>query len=318
MLVPIVSVFRHWDHHWYMWLPGDPVYEAVEVMSRERGENTPPLVWVFFTERDAPKRQTHYFNDARVAAAVGGHFRNIVFAMTGTHGRPRGVSVALTDLSGRAVVIDAQCSPHAQLVTMGAGLTDQIGHSGDRLLLVFFREKNAYAENWRVMLDGIDVSKTQPGQNHAAPRPASYSNNIFVGGFPFIDRRVVFNASDARNRVFETKLPDGSQLELDDAGDGRLQLYRHRDGIHSFEISFDPPLPSSNQVEAEMASAYRIHLDTFQDLIAGTVHIARRDHAVVLNWVFERPDWAAARRLQTVVRYEPDSVRISLRPAPGG
>ena len=27
-LVPIVTFLSHWDHHWYIWLPGDPVYEA--------------------------------------------------------------------------------------------------------------------------------------------------------------------------------------------------------------------------------------------------------------------------------------------------
>ncbi len=43
-LVPIVSGFQHWDHHWYLWLPGDPVYEAVEVMAAERGPNAIPLV----------------------------------------------------------------------------------------------------------------------------------------------------------------------------------------------------------------------------------------------------------------------------------
>jgi len=330
MLVPIVSVFRHWDHHWYIWLPGDPVHEAVEVMSRERGDSMPSLVWVFFTEREVPKRQTHYFNDAEVAAAVGGHFRNIRFHMTGTHGQPRGVGVALTDLSGRAVAIDAYCASEAQLVTTGAGLTNQIGHSGDRILLVFFREKNAFAENWSVMLDGVDISKPQPGQSHAAPRPASYSNNIFVGGFPFIDRRVVFDAGDtarqnvtrfsyaASRGVLAARLADGTQLELQGAGDARLQLYRHRDAVHSLEISFDPPLPSPDNLQSEMASAYRIHLDTFRDLIAGTVRLRRHDNAVVLDWVFERPQWTTTRQLETVVRHDGDGAeRISLRPAPG-
>jgi len=44
---------------------GDPIYEAVEVMSNERGADAPPLVVVFFTERAVPKRQVHYFNDTR-------------------------------------------------------------------------------------------------------------------------------------------------------------------------------------------------------------------------------------------------------------
>src|SRR3979409_310157 len=36
-MVPSISTFRHWDHQWYIWLPGDPTYEAVEVMSADRG-----------------------------------------------------------------------------------------------------------------------------------------------------------------------------------------------------------------------------------------------------------------------------------------
>src|SRR5262249_53208606 len=51
-VVPLLSFFAHWDHHWYVWLKGDPTYEAVEVMSRQRGTEA-PQVWVFFTERAA-------------------------------------------------------------------------------------------------------------------------------------------------------------------------------------------------------------------------------------------------------------------------
>jgi hypothetical protein len=41
--VPIASFLHHWDHHWYIWLPGDPLYEAVEVVAAERGPNSAPL-----------------------------------------------------------------------------------------------------------------------------------------------------------------------------------------------------------------------------------------------------------------------------------
>ena len=40
-LVPLLSFLQHWDHHWYAWLPGDPVYEAVEVMATERSGQEP-------------------------------------------------------------------------------------------------------------------------------------------------------------------------------------------------------------------------------------------------------------------------------------
>src|SRR6516162_3346133 len=67
-LVPLLSFLQHGDHHWYAWLPGDGVYEAVEVMATERGGQE-PLVWVFFTERAPPKNQVNYYNDAAAVAA---------------------------------------------------------------------------------------------------------------------------------------------------------------------------------------------------------------------------------------------------------
>ena len=90
-LVPLLSFLQHWDHHWYAWLPGDPVYEAVEVMSTERSGRE-PLVWVFFTERAPPKNQANYYNDATAVAASKArgrlaHFVPLSFAMTGNEGR---------------------------------------------------------------------------------------------------------------------------------------------------------------------------------------------------------------------------------------
>ena len=122
-LVPLVSELYHWDHHWYLWLPGDPVYEAVEVMAAERGPNAVPLVWVFFTERDGSKRQIHYYNDPRVAAATGAQSRDIAFTMTGSEGGPRGVSVNLVDQTARPIEIGVSFSPDARLITAGANKT---------------------------------------------------------------------------------------------------------------------------------------------------------------------------------------------------
>ena len=45
-LIPLLSFLQHWDHHWYAWLPGDPIYEAVEVMATERSGQE-PLVGVY-------------------------------------------------------------------------------------------------------------------------------------------------------------------------------------------------------------------------------------------------------------------------------
>ena len=259
-MAPIISTFGHWDHHWYIWLPGDPTYEAVEVMSNDRAAPMPPLVWVFFTERAAPKRQVHYFNDAQLAAARGGRFSEIAFATAGAKGRPQGIKVSLADTVGRPVAIEVQFAPEAQLTTRGAGLTNQSGHSADRHLLLFFREKNVFAQLRHVTIAGVDVAYPQPGENHPIPWPATYSSNIYVAVFPFEERHAAFGAGgsvEADVVRFSAADPDGvavadlvdhTKLELVATPDGRLQSYRHRSGSHVLVIDFEPPLLAPDRV----------------------------------------------------------------------
>jgi hypothetical protein len=329
-MVPIVSTFRHWDHHWYIWLPGDPTYEAVEVMSADRGAASAPLVWVFFTERAAPKRQVHYFNDARVAAARGGHFREITFATAGARDLPQSITASLTDVDGRPIVIKVQFDPEVKLNVRGAGLTDQSGHSADRHLLLFFREKNAISSNRTVTRKGIDVAHPQTSENHPIPWPAGYSSNIFVATFPFEERRVAFGevelgvpgvmrfAPADANGVAVSDLIDRTKLELVTTPGGQLQRYRHRDGSHVLEIDFEPPLQTTGQRIEASASVFRISIDGFRDLATGSVKVTQGAKSADVNWRFESPEWARPTPLQTSVSYEADSrARIALRRAPG-
>ncbi len=327
-LVPIISLLSHWDHHWYIWLPGDPRYEAVEVMAAERGADVPPLVWVFFTERDEPKRQTHYFNDARVAAARGANFSDIAFTMTGAGERPQDLVVSFVDAGGRSIAIEVRFNPGTQLVTQGAGLTNQIGHSGDRLLLVFFRERNAFAQMSQVTIAGLDVAIPQPGQNHPVPFSAAYSKNIFVSGFAFGERRVDFAddsagaetdalrfAPSAQRGVYVAARPDNSRVELVTAMDDALAYYRHRSGNHGLEIEFIPPLPPTNARNADFDSTYRMSLDGFRDLLVGTVHVSKQSDKFTLDWHFQEPVWTRAHPLRTTLFAKDHAVaRIELRP----
>jgi hypothetical protein len=325
-LVPIISFLRHWDHHWYVWLRGDPVYEAVEVMAAERGRDAGPLVWVFFTERDGPKHQVHYYNDARVAAALGANFRDIAFTMGGAVGAPRDIDVRFTDGGGRPVALEIRSGPNTQLVTQGAGLTNQMGHSGDRMLLVFFREKNAFAQAAHVTIAGVDVATPQPGQNHPAPFSAAYSANIFASGFPFRDQRVNFTndggdadairfAPSSRPGQYFAVLPDTSQIELA-ASDGDLEYYRHRNGEHLLEIRFRPPLPRTDRRDIiDVDSAFRISLDGFHDLLTGSVHVSRQSDRITLDWRYEVPVWAQAKPLRSTVYISDGAMtRLELRP----
>jgi hypothetical protein len=309
-------------------LPGDPVYEAVEVMAAERGPDTAPLVWVFFTERDGAKRQIHYYNDPRLAAAMGAQSRDIAFTMAGPDGGPRGVSVSLVDMTGRPIEIGASFSPDARLITAGAGLTNQIGHSGDRMLLMFFRERNVFAQSSHVMIAGIDASIPQAGRS--APFPAAYSSNILIGLFPFGERRTSFEAAGPDQEkgvmhftptgvagVYSATRPDRTSVELVSGPDAALQYFRHRSGPHVLEVSFVPPLPPPGGLTANTESTYHISLDGFHDLLTGIVHVSRDGDAILLNWDFSAPDWTKQHPLRTTAYLRDGSVtRVELRPNP--
>ena len=325
-LIPILSIFQHWDHHWFLWLPGDSVYEAVEVASRERGVDRAPLVWVFFTERLAPKRQVHYVNDPTIAAASGWHFRNITFGMTGPERGSRGVAVTLTDDQARPIAIDLECAPGQPLVARGAGLTNPIGHAHDRLFMVFFRARNALARDWRVAIAGVDVGRPQPPQSHGQPF-AGYSHDVFTGGFPFTDALVTFGASDDVDPSLVHFMPvdplgsfratrrDEAAIELSARADGSLEAYRHRHGAHVREIRFDPPLPPASRLAQPVSATYQIGIDEFRDLITGTVQLSKRGGSVVLEWRNDTPDWARDSRLRTTLVPQQGSVtRVELRP----
>ena len=324
-LVPIVTFLSHWDHHWYIWLPGDPVYEAVEVMASDRGAEQ-PLVWAFLTERAPPKHQVHYYNDPAVAAARGAFFAPIKFAMSGSDSAPRGVTVGFDDSKGRAVAIDVAMDANAELSTKGAGLTNQIGHSEERLLLLFFREQAASASSYGVTIEGVDVSKPQNGYNFAAPFPAAYSSNIYVGRLPFSALDVSFGGTDragpvanfkpaAEPGVFEA---NGGELRLVTASDGALLVYQQRDRTrnHVMEIKFDPPLPSAPQLASSGAiSNFRISLDRFEDLLVGDIHLRRDAGNVTLDWSFDQPAWAHARNLRTSAVLDGNAVgRLEVKP----
>jgi hypothetical protein len=308
-VVPLISFFNHWDHHWYVWLRGDPTYEAVEIMSRDRGAGVPPLVWVFFTERAPPKQQVNYINDQRTAAAFGWQFRDIAFSTSGPPGESQSLSVALANSQGQPVSIEVERDPDAALSRERGGLTNQIGHSGDRLILLFYREQGALSRAARVTVGGTEVSLPRPGVNFAAPFNVAYSRNILVGGFPFVDRRMTFDAASApppgvprfacSGGRCVAELPNRTAVELDVVGDGDLWAYRHRDGDHQLAVRFEPALPPAQRLAAGFKAKFVISIDGFGDLVSGDLASTSVPGGVALDWRFEAPDWLGERPMQT-------------------
>ena len=332
-LVPLLSFLQHWDHHWYAWLPGDPVYEAVEVMATERSGQE-PLVWVFFTDRAPPKNQINYYNDYNDVAASKArgrvsYFVPMRFAMTGNDGTPLGVSVAFDDAESRRVDIKIGVDDGSKLSTTGSGLTNQIGHSSAHTLLIFFRELGARTEQAQVKVAGVDMTKPQAGVERPIPFVAAYSRNIYSGGFPFYGAAVTFEETAARppgpaisfHPASGSSDYEGSHGQrLVTTGEGALQAYQQQDWsrAHRLDVRFEPPLPPVEHLAAgEVSSHFTVSLDGFANLISGEVIVHHDDNAATLDWRFDAPAWTRAWGLLTTATLDDDAVtHIELKPMP--
>ena len=331
-LVPLLSFLQHWDHHWYAWLPGDPVYEAVEVMATERSGQE-PLVWVFFTDRAPPKNQINYHNDTAVAAASRArgrlsYFVPMRFAMTGNDGAPLGVAVAFDDAESRRIGIEIGVDDGVKLSTTASGLTNQIGHSSAHMLLIFFREQGARTQQARVRVVGVDMTKPQAGVERPIPFVAAYSRNIYSGGFPFYGATVSFEeAAPPPGPVIRFHPASGSSdyegsdgQRLVTTGEGALQAYQQQDWsrAHRLDVRFEPPLPPVEHLAAgEVSSHFTVSLDGFANLISGEVIVHHEDNAATLDWRFDAPAWTRAWGLLTTTALGGDGVtHIELKPMP--
>lgn len=303
--VPFDTEFHYWNNHWYVWLPGHAVYEAVEVMSTAALETAKPLVWVFFTERALPKRQHHYVNNAAVAAATGWTYAAIDYATIGGAEGPLGLSVRFSEADGKAVVIAVDFASNMSLSS--AGLTDQMGHSADRHFLLFYRELTARTEQSHVTLDGIEVS--EPRGKEPVPFRAAYSRNVYVGTIRFATTRYAFAAAgcdldfrvqqsgDATHHRYVAARASGGRVELLTDANGQLERYFNRGGSHTLTVAFSPALGTSEE------STYGIGFDKFHDLVTGKVRVTHQDDGLVLDWRSQEPAWARAYPMRTQMQH---------------
>ena len=311
-VVPIISTMQHWDNHWYIWLPQDDVYEAVEVMSRAGGPGGEPLVWAFFTERAGGKRQIHYVNDPAYVSALsagrpGWHHAPIRYVATGRDGEPRGLDVRFDDREGRPVHISASVTGSGPL-TPGR-LTDQSGHSVESVMLMFYRGENSWLTDWAVTIGGQAVS--QRGSAYVAPFQPVYSRDISVALFPFGRRQASFSTSATPDTMHFARSEDGRRyvapssrgtirsLELDEAGN--LMGSADADGANALRVTFDRPLPSPCGQETAMESGFSISISGRERLLTGSVVSTPSRDGRVLDWRFDAPAWATSRHLRTAV-----------------
>ena len=326
--IPLISHHVHFDHQWYVWLPRHPTYEAVEVMSVDAPFNPYRLVWVIFTERDGEKRQHHFMDDRRIAE--GGedfHYREIDYRRAGGAGGGQSVYASFTDLDGARVEVEIDAEG-AALTQVGAGLTDQSGHSAGELVMLFHRERNALVERNSVTIDGQDFSFRKGDDPEGTHRfVAVYSAGIQIVVMPF--GQWTFSASEARlsddaaglsfdvearNEGFTlvADLPgyqNRTTIELD-AG-GALQRYRHDVGSHRMVISLNEALPLTG-IAPTSTSRFSILMDPEEPVASGRVVSEPTENGRRLSWTIDTPSWAAGYPFESLIEEQDGGMTLTI------
>lgn len=329
--IPLISEHHHFDHHWYVWLPRHPTYEAVEVMSIDTPSNPYRLVWVFFTEREGAKRQHHYISDRRIAEGVDDfHFREIDYGRSGESGEGQSMSVSFADLEGAIVKVEIDAED-VLLTKAGAGLTDQSGHSADLLVLLFHRERNATTERNRVVIGGQDFSFRAGDDPEGKHRfVAAYSAGIQIVVFPFDEWSFTVDeahlSDDAAGLSFDVKkrtegidlvavLPgyqNRAAVELN--SECALERYRHDVGSHRMLISLDEPLPLTGSAPGSV-SRFSVLLDPDEPVASGRVVSEPTESGRRLSWTIDTPSWAAGYPFDSLIEERDGGMALTIRSA---
>ena len=327
--IPLISNHVYFDHHWYVWLPRHPTFEAVEVMSIDSPFNPYRLVWVFFTEREGAKRQHHFMDDPLIAEGIEDfHYREIDYRRTGEAGEGQGVHVSLTGLDGVPVEVEIDAKG-ATLTKAGAGLTDQSGHSADLLVLLFHRERASATERNRVVIDGQDFSfRTGDDPSGKHRFVAAYSAGIQIVTFPFdrwsftVDEERLVD--DTAGLSFDVKQRAGgidlvaampgyqSRATVQLNSEGALERYRHDVGGHRLVISLDDAVPLTGSAP-HSTTRFSILLDPEKPVASGSVVSEHTESGRRLSWTIDTPPWAAGYPFESLIEEQDGAVTLSVR-----
>ena len=329
--IPLISYNHHFDHHWYVWLPRHPTYEAVEVMSIDAPFNPYRLVWVFFTERDGEKRQHHFMDDPLIAEGTDYfHYRKIDYRRIGEDGKGQGVHVSLTGLDGVPIEIEIDAEG-VLLGGVGAGLTNQSGHGADRVVMLFHRKRTARAERNRVVIDGQDFSFRAGDDPEGMHRfVAAYAAGIQLVVFPFGqwafkgDETRLGNEAAGFSFAVEAR-EDGVALVSDLLGygnrttveldaEGGLERYRHDVGGHRLVISLDEALPLTGPAPPS-ASRFSVLMDPDEAVASGHVVSEPTERGRRLSWTIDTPSWAAGYPFESLIEEGDGGMALTLRSA---
>ena len=328
--MPLVTAHHHWEHHWFVWLPRHPVYESVEVMSIDSAGDYFRAVWVFFTERHGAKRQVHFFDNRQIVERFpGSHYRQIEYERSGAPGRGQSVRVAFAGLDDVPIEIAIDLADRT-LTRIGAGLTDQSGHSAGTLFLLFHRDGTAPARTNEVRIGGGDYS-FRAGDDPAGKHRfmAAYSAGIQIAVVPFgqwsFSRQETRLNAIAADLSFAITEPDGgvrltapvpghhSRIAVDlDAG-GSLTGYRHDAATHRLALDFDAVLPLALDAP-RTAREFAIRMDPDEPVARGEVVSEPLEGARRLIWRLHSPPWTVGYPFESIIKPNGGGYALVIRP----
>lgn len=321
-LVPFQTNLSHSEHHWILWTPKHPVYEAIEVRSADNPESPDgKSIRVFFTERAGGKNQVYYFNEEAVAKRWRqlAYYRSIEYRTEGKPGKPLDLFVKFKDKDGQLVELTMQFAEGQELSQQHAGLTDQMGHGADWTFLIFFREKTASIAKNKLFIGGEDFSITpELARGTQLFMRSGYRFNIYVATIAYGKssftwnqneltasfRRTFKRVSGTDNEViYRSNLSeDRNLIELVTNAKAEILQYRQILGPHVFRIEFDPALPTIKSAKSGQSVKYRLSLDNFTNLVEGLVSVKRDQDTVQLDWQHEAPSWTRNYHFTSIIR----------------
>lgn len=333
-LIPVNTNFSYWDHHWIMWTPQHQKYEAIEVMTQDNTKNPESkLIRIFFTERSGNKKQVHYFNDIETAKNWKGeaYFRTVEYEANGEPEHPLNLHIKFLDKDSLWVEWNVNFEKKQLLSTQYSGLKDQGGHAAETVFLIFYSGRNATTTNASLLINGKDFSSQESvlPEDNKRYYVAAYSTEVYTAVISYAQSNYSVIPEGLKNswgRTFKKTVDlksgflyrsnsfgfnNNSIIEIETNVLGEIMTYSHLYSGHSFNIKFEPALPSIKLVSAGISIRYIVSLDNFIGIVEGMLQVKKEKDIIQLYWEHQSPAWAKKYQFQTDIQTYPAGYNIS-------
>ena len=326
-VVPLMSIHQYWDHHWFVWLPRHPTYEAVEIMSIDAPSNPYKAVWVFLTEREGSKRATPLLRRPQNRRGFRGQPLSRHRLSTHGQGRPGsecpGGAVRPRRDDHRDRHRCRQSSAHSDGCRLDRSIRSLCRRAPAAVLSrpQCLGDHEHGADRW----SGFLVSRRRRSGRKTPLCRGVYSSGIQLALIPF--GHWSFSADGARfdeessdlsfavaARDQETSLVADlpgyrNRVTIVMDSNGALRRYAHDAASHRLVMTLDQALPL-DRYAPRAVGAFSIHMDPDDPVAHGQVVSEPTAAGRRLSWRFVLPSWAVDYPFESII--DTGSGRVAL------